>query len=158
MVKQYEEFMDVTKVQEDINRLFDQLMSQPDQRITGGIGFFTPNADILETADEVMVRLEIPGVEPDDLDLTLTGSTLTVSGVKKAPLHDDKGVTFVCMERKYGKFTRSLYVNFPINTHKATGEFKAGVLTVRIPKVKDRRGERISIPIKGSDGTEEENE
>ena len=131
MVKRYDEFMEISRIQEDINKLFDQLMKEPDERSEGSVGAFNPSTDILETEDEVFMRIEVPGVEPGDLSLTLSGNTLTISGVKKAAPHDDKGVTFICMERSYGRFSRSLYVNFPINTHKASAELKAGILVVK---------------------------
>ena len=98
-----------------------------------------PAVDLCESDSGVTVSVELPGVRAEHLEVVLTNEELRVRGRKRkgAP----RGVTsHLCSERSFGRFARNIQLRWPIRKDEATAELKDGVLTVRLPKIKDRRG------------------
>ena len=152
----YDSLIEITRLQSEVNRLFDMLLASRKGGADELSGRWTPNVDIVETKEDLVIHVEAPGVEHGHLKLRIQGSKIVVSGRKPFPMQRDKDKTkFLCMERAYGKFHRSLYINCPINSHKATAALKDGLLIVRIPKIRDRRGEQVEIEIVKSPDEEE---
>jgi len=104
----------------------------------------TPSVDIFEDGDEVVVKADIPGVKKDDLDVTITENSLTISGERKQE-KKIKEKDFHRIERSYGSFSRSFRLPENVNGAKAKAEFKDGVLEVRLPKTKGSKQKKIEI-------------
>jgi HSP20 family protein len=103
-----------------------------------------PSVDIFEDGDEVVVKADIPGVKKDDIDVTITENSLTISGERKQE-KKVKEKDFHRIERSYGSFSRSFRLPENVNGDKAKAEFKNGVLEIRLPKVKESKQKKISI-------------
>ncbi len=138
--------MEMARIQSEINRLFDNLLDLEAQ--PGGAGSWMPNADILETEDTLVLKVELPGVAPDKLSLSVHGGNVILRGEKARPSAEG-AVEFLAAERQFGQFKRVIQLGVPVNTRQATAELSNGLLEVRFPKVPNRRGEEVPIAVTG---------
>ena len=106
----------------------------------------SPSVDIFEEADDVVVKAELPGVKKEDLDLTLTGNTISISGEKKKEEKVEKK-NYYRFEQSYGSFCRSLNLPKEVQTDKAKSRFKDGVLEIRIPKTEEAKKKETKLKI-----------
>lgn len=135
--------MEVARIQSEINRLFENLSSLGGDE-TGSS--WMPNADILETAEDLVLRIELPGVEPADLALSVHGGDIIIRGEKHRAEHLSDHVQ-VETERAFGPFRRVIHLGVPVNTRQAEASLVDGLLTIRFPKVPNRRGEEVPIEV-----------
>ena len=108
-----------------------------------------PAVDLCESGSCVTVSVELPGVRAEQIEVALTNEELRVRGRKRkgAP----RGViSHLCSERSFGQFARTILLRWPVRKDAATAELKDGVLTVRLPKLEDRRGVEHKIEVKES--------
>ena len=108
-------------------------------------GEWMPKVDLTDTNDMLVVKAEIPGIEPKEIALTLQDQVLTIKGEKKHE-KEEKDEHYFRAERSYGAFARSLRLPVPVDGSKVTASFKNGVLTVTLPKTPAAKG--TAIPIK----------
>ncbi len=140
-------FAEISRIQSEINRLFDNLI---ELRASGGDGGGTwlPSADVYETDRELVVKFELPGVDIKDVGMSVEGNRLIIRGEKKRAESPTKGGKFHCMERGYGKFKRVVHISSPVNTREADAVLSEGVLEIIFPKVPNRRGGEVAIRIR----------
>jgi HSP20 family protein len=143
--------MELARVQSEINRLFDNLLEMRTAGPEAVAGKWTPNADVLETRDQMIIRFELPGIEGGSIRLAVAGGNLVVSGRKPAPAADSKA-RLHSSERGQGEFRRLIHLGVSINPNKATAELRDGLLSVVLPKVANRRGEEVSIAVREESG------
>lgn len=107
---------------------------------------YTPQVDIYTSVDSVIVEAELPGVRLEDIDLSFLKDTFIIKGQKSETPAEAAG-NYICMERGYGRFFRSIEMPFPVNTNKIKASYKNGILTVEAKKIIDKRGipKKISI-------------
>lgn len=106
----------------------------------------TPSVDIFTEGDNVVVKAEIPGMKKEDLDITLTEDTITISGEKKKEEKVEKK-NYYRLERSYGSFTRSFSLPAEVQTEKAQAKFKDGVLEIRVPKTEEAKKKEKKVTI-----------
>lgn len=143
MTRSMTPFLEVARIQSEINHLFENLLDL--ERATQEGAAWIPNVDILESEDGVVVKVELPGVRAADVRLSTGGGVLTIEGVKHDPETPDAAV--LARERPEGRFRRSLPVPVPVNTRQARATLADGVLRVEFPKVPNRRGEEVFIEV-----------
>ena len=107
---------------------------------------FAPRVDVAETDQEVKVTAELPGLDAEDVDVTVSHDVLTLKGEKKQE-HEEKGEGFYRSERSYGSFQRSIPLPSTVETDKADAAFDKGVLTVKFPKT-EAETDRKQIAVK----------
>lgn len=107
---------------------------------------FLPPADVGETGDAVTVRIELPGVAPRDLSVTVQGGRIEVSGEKR-PDPAAPQASYLCMERSFGRFSRLFDLAGPVNLHELRAVFRLGVLELSVPKLSERRGRPRRIAV-----------
>jgi len=112
------------------------------------IGSWTPNVDICETESRILVRAELPGVNLADIALSFQGNSLRLQGIKRESVQSHKLLCYYCMERRYGKFDRYIGIDWIVNPRLARAHFDKGILTIELPKLKDRRGETVAIQVR----------
>ena len=144
MTKELGSFMEAARIQSEINRLFDNLLDLDSENKSGGA--WIPNADILETDDFLILKVELPGVQCDALSLSVHGGNLVIEGKKSRP-GLDQGAHFHSAERQYGGFRRVITLTVPVNTRQAQAELENGLLRLTFPKVPNRRGEVVQIEV-----------
>jgi HSP20 family protein len=103
--------------------------------------------DVYETDEELVVKATVPGIKPEDIKVTVVGSTVTIEGETKC----EDEVTeehYVLRERSFGRFSRSVTLPRSVNAEGATAEFEHGVLTLSIPKAEEAKTRSIKIKAK----------
>lgn len=128
----------------ELDRLFAEAM-----RLAGGeprAGECQPCADVMETADEVVIVVEVPGIAPEDLDVSIEGRTVVVTG-RKRPHRPEGVVRFHRVEREEGRFERRVELFQPVNTLAGRARTEGGLLRVTFPRVQEKRLRRHQVPI-----------
>ncbi len=120
--------------------------------VTGGELAFMPDFEVKETQDAYVFRADLPGVKEQDIEISLTGNRVTVSG-KREDEDRQEGDTYYAYERTYGTFSRSFTLPEGVNIDGAKAEVKDGVLTLSVPKRAEVKSRKISLG-KGDGGKE----
>jgi HSP20 family protein len=123
-----------------MDRLFEDSVVRPVRGFDGG-GSYLP-LDIYTTKDAVVIRAAVPGIKPDDVEITVEGSTVTIRGEGKAPQEEG---TFLLQEQRYGTFSRAIDLALPVQPDKAEAKFENGVLTLTIPKAEEIKPKIIKV-------------
>ncbi len=105
---------------------------------------WVPNLDFAEKADAFTVKLEVPGIEPNDIEVLFQNGLLTIRGEKKNEF-EEKDARQYRMERSYGTFARNLRLPAPVDEKLVTATFKNGVLTIVLPKTAEAKAHTIPI-------------
>ena len=125
-------------------------LQEASEMVAGESGAWLPAVDLCESDACVTVCVELPGVRAENIEVALTNEELRVRGRKRkgAP----RGViSHLCSERSFGQFARTISLRWPVRKDAATAELKDGVLTIRLPKLEDRRGREHRIEVKESE-------
>jgi len=124
----------------DMERLFDSL--------TDFAGFKTagvyPAINVSEDHDRILVRAELPGIDPDKLDITMENNTLTIAGEREMPAEKDK-VSYHRREREWGRFRRSFSLPTRVESGSVNAKYADGLLTVTLPKAAEARPRQITV-------------
>jgi HSP20 family protein len=131
-----------------INRLFDGFFhggTQADGDL--GLSHWTPAVDIAERDDEYLVKVELPGVEKEDVKITLESNILTIRGEKKAE-KEETGKEYHRMERACGSFQRSFTLPTTVKGDRIDALYKDGILTIRLPKAEEAKSKQIEVKVK----------
>jgi HSP20 family protein len=140
----WEPFREVDTLQRQMNRLFESLITANDDE-PGGISFIPP-AQIEETPNEVILKLEIPGMEAEDLDVQVTENAVAISGERKQETKtEDKGMTRT--EFRYGKFERVIPLPARIQNINAEAKYQNGILTLTLPKAEEEKHKVVKVNI-----------
>jgi len=102
---------------------------------------------LYQTEDAVVVKLAVPGVHPDNIQVTVANGVLTIRGEVKEE-KDEKQKTYHLRERRFGSFSRSVSLPIQADTEKAVAEFENGVLTLTLPKAEAAKAKTISVKVK----------
>ena len=144
-IVRWEPLRELSSLQHEMNRLFNTAFDTPTTPGNGATGRrWVPAMDLLETADQFVLRADLPGLSQDDVKIELEDSTLTVSGERKSE-HVDKQEGYYRVERASGAFQRSLTLPQGVDPEAVSASFDRGVLEVRIPKPEQRKPRRIAI-------------
>ena len=95
-----------------------------------------------------MVRVELPGLTAEQIKVGATNTQLRIWGEKKRRVAPNKIISHYCSERSYGKFCRLVPMRWTVSVREATAEVADGILTIRLPKIEDRRGAEFAIRVK----------
>lgn len=135
---------EVGRLRTDIDRLFDRFFDWGALPATGGKGQWVPSVDVSETGKEVIVKAEMPGMDPKDIDITVSENRLTLRGERKHE-HEEKGENFHRVERSYGAFSREIVLPAEVDGNKVEAVYKDGVLKVNLAKTKESSTKKIEI-------------
>jgi HSP20 family protein len=113
-------------------------------------GALLPPVDLCESEEAVTVQVELPGVTAEFLEVSLTSTHLRIAGKKKKGALRGR-IAHLCSERSYGNFSRIIALRWPVRISHATAHLRQGVLIVRLPKLKDRRGAEFRITVTGEE-------
>jgi HSP20 family protein len=105
---------------------------------------FVPSLDLSETDDALEVRMDVPGIKPDEVEIEVSGNTLRVSGERKEE-KEEKGRTFHRVERSRGAFLRSITLPCAVREDKVQAEQHDGVLTITLPKCEEAKTHKIKV-------------
>jgi HSP20 family protein len=145
------ERLELKRLRDHVGRLFAALQEATEADAPPAPGAWTPPVDLCETEDAVNVRVELPGVRATEIKLGLTSTQLRIHGEKKKHMPRRRVISHLCSERSYGHFSRVVPLRWTISVREATAELADGVLIVRLPKLRDRRGTEFKVPIREKD-------
>ena len=145
LAKFYGPLVELSRLQSELNRLFS-LFVESNKSVTSGSSW-DPNVDILDDGENIRVLIELPGIEAEDVTLTIRGRVLTARGSKRGRIRTREGIRFFCMERYFGAFVKSVPLPRPVNTHRAVAKLKNGVLEIVFPRVPDQREKELAITV-----------
>jgi HSP20 family protein len=129
-------------IRNEVDRLLDRMWDGDD---VATMGEWTPRVDLTESPDALMARVEIPGIDPKDVQVTLENEILTVKGEKREEI-DEKKERFLRTERSYGAFIRTMKLPMAVDGARVVATFKNGLLEIVMPKAPGAKG--MTIPIK----------
>ena len=139
--------IELERLRERLGRMLAALQEAALDGAPPAPGVFAPPFDLAECAECVRVLVELPGVRAEEIELTLTSTQLRVVGQKKR--RTPRGhVTHLCSERSYGRFSRTITLRWPVRARAASAELRDGLLTVRLPKLAERRGAEFKVEVK----------
>ena len=111
---------------------------------SGPMGRMLPSLDLSETDSAVEVRVDVPGIKAEDIDVQLTGNVLTVSGQRKEE-KEEKGKTFHRVERRSGSFSRTVTLPSAVQDDKVDAQYRDGVLTISMHKTEEAKARKIKV-------------
>lgn len=143
-ITRWEPFKDLMTLREAMDRLFEDsyVRTGPRWDAARGEARCELPIDVYTTDEELVVVAAVPGMDSDDVEITLEGDTLTIRGTVPAPMEN---VNYVVQERPYGTFQRVLRLNLPVDAERAEASFDRGVLTLIIPKREEVKPRTIQI-------------
>lgn len=135
-------------IQREINRVFDNFVRggvQADESFMSS--YWTPAVDIAEQENEFIVKMELPGVNKDEVKISLESNILTIKGEKKQE-KEEKSKNLHRVERSYGSFQRSFTLPTSVKSEKIDAMFKDGVLSISLPKAEEAKPKQIEVKVK----------
>jgi HSP20 family protein len=144
-ITRWDPFRDLMSIQNEMNRLFGRTYGGDVGESTRGA--WTPALDVFETQEKFVITMELPGVSPDDVDISVEDSTLMVRGERKF-YSEQQEESFLRIERRFGEFTRSLTLPSTADAESIQASFDQGVLRVEVPKREEAKPRKISIKAK----------
>ena len=148
-IVRWEPFRDLVAVQDRMNRIFDDAFrgtprGNDDEWALGGS--WAPSVDIFEHEGNLVLKAELPGVDPKDVDVRVENNVLTLRGERKFE-NEVKRESYHRVERSYGSFSRSFTLPSVVNTERIEANYKDGVLRVMLPKREEAKPKQISISV-----------
>lgn len=135
---------DLTRFKSNIDDLFDSFFNRGWDLPVSAQASVWPAMDIVEKDKEVAIKAELPGCKPDDIDISVNGNILTISGEKKEEKEDkDKGYYYA--ECSYGTFKRDINLPSDVDADKVDANYKDGILNVTIPKSEKAQTKKIKV-------------
>lgn len=142
----WEPFRDIMSLREAMDRLFEGSIVRPGS-LLAPVAEGTLAVDMYETPEAVVVKATLPGIKPEDIDISITGDILTIKGETEKEDKAEK-TNYVCQERHYGAFARSIGLPSSVQADKADATFEHGVLTLKLPKVEEIKPKVIKVKTK----------
>ena len=143
-VSRWDPFQDLLSIQDEMNQVFGRVLGQPGQRGEQTARAWAPALDIAERNDAYVVTVEVPGIKPEQLDITLEDGVLTISGERRFE-EETKEAQYHRIERSYGAFRRSITLPTRVMADAIDASFEDGVLQVVVPKAEEAKPKRIEV-------------
>lgn len=136
----------MNRLRRDMDRLFERMLGEFRPSAASGIAWKRPSYDLTETERELILRAEIPGVDPNELEIDITDNILTIKGeIKRETVSEEEDYHRV--ERSYGSFSRSIPIPRRVVLSKVKATYKMGVLKIVMPKYsgEEKRGVKVKL-------------
>lgn len=138
-------FSELTTLRDDMDRIWERFFGkwpgmEPFRRE------WTPSLDVSETKNNIVVNVEAPGIDPKDIDISLTGDVLTIKGEKRQE-KEEKDENYHRVERSYGVFARSVRLPHEVQSGKIEASYKNGILKITLPKSEEAKKKEIKITV-----------
>lgn len=139
-IVRFDPFRDITTLRDEMNRLFNRTVGDG---VSSGSSW-TPAVDIFDAQDEIVLRAELPGLTPEDIDIEVDDNVLTLKGERRFQETVEEG-RYYRLERSYGQFQRSVTLPQGVKADEISAGFDNGVLTVKVPKADEVKPRKISV-------------
>lgn len=144
VVTRWEPLKDLMALQERMNKLFDETFSRGQQEQEAGV--WSPAVDILERGDAIILKMEVPEVDQEAIEIKMEGNTLTIKGERRLE-EGTKREDYHRRERPYGRFSRSFSLPNTVDQSKITASHKDGILRLLLPKKEETRPKQIKVEV-----------
>jgi len=146
-IVRFEPIRDLLSLQDRMNRMFDESYRGRSVENDWGLGgSWAPAIDIYEQDNNIVLKAELPGVDPKDVDIRIENNVLTLKGERK--IEDEiKQENYHRVERAYGGFTRSFTLPSTVDTTNVKADYKDGVLRITLPKREEAKPKQIQVDI-----------
>jgi HSP20 family protein len=145
-MSRWDPFRELSSIQNELNRLFGRTFSAETGEAREAA--WVPAIDVAETQDRFVITAELPGVEPDDVDISVENSVLTLRGDRRF-YRETKEDDFHRIERRFGSFARSITLPSTADPERIRASFDGGVLTIEVPKKEEAKPRKIQIKATG---------
>jgi HSP20 family protein len=135
---------DIDQFRTEMDRLFDRFLNWEALPFAAEGQSWVPSVDVSETGKEVIVKAEIPGMDPKDIHISVDVDRLTLRGERKQ-MREEKGERFYRAERSYGAFSRAIQLPAEVDSTKVEATYKDGVLKINMAKTKESSTKRIKV-------------
>ena len=142
----WEPFREMMTLRDAMNRLFEESVLRPGTFPAEATGVAAP-VDVYETDNNIVLKAAVPGLKPDDIDVTITGEVLTIKGEYKQEEKTERR-NYIHQERRYGSFSRTLTLPAAIDANNVSATFENGILTLEMPKVEEVKPKSVKINAK----------
>ena len=138
-------FKGLATLRDEMDRVWDRFFKDlPGKELFRGE--WTPSVDVSETKDSVVVKAEVPGMEAEDLDVSLNNNFLTIKGEKKHE-KEEKDEDYHMVERSYGSFSRSVRLPAEVQEDKVKANYHNGILKITMPKSEEAKKKEVKIQV-----------
>ena len=137
-------FREISRLRREMDRMWEDYFGSGRRAFKPLEGEFAPAVDIKETAGQVVVKAEIPGMDANDIKISVTGDMLTIKGEKKSE-KEEQEENYHVVERSYGSFSRSLVLPGAVDLDNISAGYDKGVLTITCPKKEEVKPKTIEI-------------
>lgn len=149
----YDPFREMRSLQDEVNRLFASSFSRGGSGSNSESdlmrGAWSPQVDIFENRNEIVLEAELAGMKPEDVEISIENNVLTIRGERRFEKKDDSD-NFHRVERSYGSFTRSFTLPPTVRSEQANAEFENGILRLTLAKREEAKPRRIEIKATGA--------
>jgi HSP20 family protein len=139
-VVRFDPFREITTLREDMNRLFSRSLGDS----PAAVNAWSPAVDIFDAPDAIVLKAELPGINPDDIDIEVDDNVLSITGERRFEEHVEEG-RYHRVERAYGRFQRSITLPPNVRADQITAGVENGVLEVRVPKAEEAKPRKIAV-------------
>ncbi len=137
---------EMVSLREAMDRLFEESFLRPGLLGGSDSAAALMPLDMYETDESIVVKAAIPGVKPEDIEVTVTGDLLTIKGEFKTETEDkDEKRNYHRQERRYGSFSRQVTLPSGVNADACQADFENGVLTLKLPKAEEAKVKKVQI-------------
>lgn len=149
-IVRFDPFRELDRLQSEVNRIFEGYANTGDRPANGNGNTYSmsrvwsPSVDVAENENEIVLRAELPGMKQDDIDIELTGDTLTLRGERKFE-NEERKDNFVRVERSYGRFQRAFTLGVPVEHDKVRASYRDGVLEIVLPKSEATKPRKVQV-------------
>ncbi len=140
----WQPFDELVSLRDAMDRVFEDSFIRPRWGWISPTGAASLALDMYETKDEVVVKAALPGIKPEEVEVSITGNALTIKGESKEE-NEVKEKDYIRKERRYGSFARSVTLPSGLKTDKAEATFEDGVLTLKVPKSEEVKPKTINV-------------
>jgi HSP20 family protein len=142
-MSRWDPFRELSSIQNELNRLFGRTFTEETREDVRSAAWI-PAVDVAETKEHFMITAELPGVESEDVDISVENSVLTIRGERRF-YQETKEEDFHRIERRFGSFARSVTLPATADPERIQAAFDAGVLTIEVPKKEEAKPRKIQI-------------
>jgi HSP20 family protein len=142
-IERWDPFREAISLRDAMNTLLQESFIRPTGMLAQD-GHMALPLDVCESEDEFIVKASLPGVRPDDVEITVQGDMLTIRGESKAD-EEKKGQNWHIRERRLGRFQRSVTLSAPVKADAAQAHYDNGVLTLTLPKAEEAKPRQIKL-------------
>src|ERR1700756_1313826 len=148
VITRWDPFREFSTLQDRMNRLFRESYGPAGREESLTSSTFAPPVDVYEDEHNVILKIEVPGIDEKDIDVRIENNVLTVHGERKFE-KEEKEENFRRVERNYGSFTRTFTLPTTVDSEKVSANYEKGILKIALPKKAEAKPKQIKVNVGG---------